>query len=107
MRSWLVAISANEARQLVRKKRRRSLVEIPVGDVALGAAPDPSARTADLDLINALARLSPDDRALLALRYVAGLTSFELAQAFGGSASGTRARLARLLERLRKELGDE
>jgi RNA polymerase sigma-70 factor (ECF subfamily) len=108
LRPWLVAIAANEARQLVRRKRRRSLVEIPVdGDGPGSHGADPAGRAAGLDLVNSLARLSPDDRSLLALRYVAGLTSFELARALGGSASGTRARLARLLERLRKDLADE
>jgi len=71
-----------------------------------GAADDPAARAADIDLANALATLAPEDRALLALRYVAGLTSQELADGLGLSASGTRARLARLLGRLRSELGD-
>ena len=41
---------------------------------------DPAARTADIDLINALARLDPDDRALLALRYVVGFDASELAR---------------------------
>ena len=57
-----------------------------------------------LDLRNALNRLSPDDRALLALRYVAGLDSTELSRAIGLSPSGTRARLGRLLSTLREEL---
>ena len=65
------------------------------------------ARTADIDLANALARLDPADRALLALRYVAGFDSRELARATGRSPSGTRARLARLLDRLRTELRDD
>ena len=60
-----------------------------------------------IDLTNALATLSPDDRALLALRYVAGFDSNELARATGLSPSGTRAKLARLLERMRRELGDD
>ncbi len=53
---------------------------------------------ADIDLANALAGLDPDDRALLALRYVAGFDSNELARVTGLSPSGTRARLARLLD---------
>ncbi len=82
------------------------MVELSVpGDPA--ALADPAGHTADLDLANALARLDLDDRALLALRYVAGFNSTELARATGRSASGTRARLARLLERLRTELGDD
>ena len=68
---------------------------------------DPASHVRDLDLANALAMLDPDDRALLALRYVAGFDSTELARATGRSPSGTRARLARLLDRLRTELSDD
>jgi RNA polymerase sigma factor (sigma-70 family) len=64
-------------------------------------------RDSEIDLKNALARLSPDDRALLALRYVAGFDSNELARATGLSPSGTRAKLARLLDKMRRELGDD
>ena len=75
----------------------------------ISAAPgvDPALRVADLDLANALARLDADDRALLALRYIAGFDSTELGRAMGRSPSGTRARLARLLDRLRTELSDD
>jgi RNA polymerase sigma factor (sigma-70 family) len=106
LRPWLVSIAANEARQLVRRRRRRTIVEIAtVGSTSSGL--DPAGRVGDLDLTNALARLDPDDRALLALRYVAGFDSTELARATGRSPSGTRARLARLLGRLRTELSDD
>ena len=107
LRPWLVSVAANEARQILRQQRRRAVVELSVGDAASAASVDPSGRTDDLDLINALARLDPDDRTLLALRYVAGFDSAELARATGRSASGTRARLARLLDRLRTELSDD
>jgi RNA polymerase sigma factor (sigma-70 family) len=103
LRPWLVAICANQARQLVRRARRRSVVEFDVAG-AQDRASDSRDWARDVDLRNALARLNPDDRALLALRYVAGLDSFELAHFVGLSPSGTRARLARLLASLRKEL---
>ena len=106
LRPWLCSIAANEARQIARSRRRRTVREIAVRDVDHVQA-DPAGRATDIDLGNALGRLRPDDRALLALRYVAGLNSTELGRATGMSASGTRARLARLLDRLRKELGDE
>src|SRR6478609_10150893 len=106
LRPWLVSIAANEARQQVRRRRRRSVVELAVAD-GTGSSVDPAGRAADLDLANALARLDPDDRALLSLRYVGGFDSTELARATGRSASGTRARLARLLDRLRTELTDD
>lgn len=106
LRPWLVSIAANEARQLVRRRRRRMVVELAVADAATPAV-DPAGRVADLDLANALATLDPDDRALLALRYVAGFDATELARVIGRSPSGTRARLSRLLDRLRSELGDD
>jgi RNA polymerase sigma factor (sigma-70 family) len=105
-----VSIAVNEARQAVRRRRRHGVVELAVADAEADAAfasGDPAARATDIDLINALARLDPDDRALLALRYVAGFDSTELARATGRSPSGTRARLARLLDRLRTELRDD
>ena len=107
LRPWLVSVAANEARQLLRRQRRRTVVELSVGETSGLGGGDPSGRTADIDLVNALARLQPDDRALLALRYVAGFDSSELARATGRSASGTRARLGRLLARLRTELDDD
>jgi RNA polymerase sigma factor (sigma-70 family) len=106
LRPWLVSIAANEARQLVRRRRRRNVVELAVADAATPSV-DPAGRVADLDLANALATLDPDDRALLALRYVAGFDATELARAIGRSPSGTRARLSRLLDRLRTELRDD
>jgi len=103
LRPWLLAIGVNEARKLARAGRRRNVVEIAVRP--FGSEP-PEKAAEDIDLGNALARLSADERGLLALRYVAGLNSTELAQALGLSPSGTRARLQRLLARLRRELGD-
>jgi RNA polymerase sigma-70 factor (ECF subfamily) len=106
LRSWAVSIAANEARQLVRRRRRRSVVELAMANAPAPNA-DPADGVEDLDLANALAGLHPDDRALLALRYVAGFDATELARATGRSPSGTRARLARLLQRLRSEIGND
>jgi RNA polymerase sigma factor (sigma-70 family) len=111
--SWLATVAANEARQLARRRRRRAVREIQLDadeqtdDPRYPTAADPASQAPDLDLEHALAGLDPDDRALLALRYVAGLNATELGRATGRSASGTRARLARLLARLRTELADD
>jgi len=107
LRPWLVSVAANEARQLLRRQRRRTVVELSLAETTRPGLGDPFGHTDDIDLANALARLDPDDRTLLALRYVAGFDSTELARATGRSASGTRARLARLLDRLRTELRDD
>ena len=104
LRSWLVSIAATAARGRARARRRRRAAEIEGAADLPADGGELATHDADLDLANALARLDPDDRALLALRYVAGFNSFELARATGRSASGTRARLGRLLARLRTEL---
>ena len=49
---------------------------------------DPGSNVGDIDLRNALAGMSPEDRALIALRYVAGFDSTELAHALHMSPSG-------------------
>jgi RNA polymerase sigma-70 factor (ECF subfamily) len=103
LRPWLVSIAANEARRLVRQ--RRQVVEIPVAERSM-AFDDPGHSPASIDLRNALGRLSPEDRAILALRHVAGLDSSEIGRVVGMSASGVRSRLERLLARLRLELAD-
>jgi RNA polymerase sigma-70 factor (ECF subfamily) len=108
LRPWLVSVAVNEARQMLRARKRRSLIEVPViGVDEPSGGLDPGSTINSIDLRNALARLDPDDRALLAMRYLAGFEATELANASGRSPSGTRARLARLLHRLEKELGDE
>ena len=106
VRGWLLAIAANEARQVARRSRRAAVVEL---DVDVEAAPrmDPAIGIDRIDLARALAHLSPDDRALLALRYLGGVDAAELGAMTGRTASGTRARLSRLTARLREELGDD
>ena len=115
LRPWLVSIAANEAKQLARSRNRRWMRETAIDGSATDGRqrsdarvePDPAARAVELDLANALAGLAPDDRTLIALRYAAGLTSDEIGRAIGMTGGGVRARLARLLDRLRKELHDD
>lgn len=111
LRPWLCSIAANEARAVARRRGRDAVREVSVehlaDDAGHSAVADTADRARDLDLADALARLAPADRALLALRYVAGLNSTELGRATGMTPSGTRARLGRLLDRLRKDLGDD
>jgi RNA polymerase sigma factor (sigma-70 family) len=104
LRPWLVTVAANEAKQLLRKRKRRAEVEVAADMTHVPGGIDPATEAADMDVRDAMARLDPDDRALLALRYVAGFDSNELARAIGISPSGTRNRLERLLKRLREEL---
>ena len=105
LRPWLMSVAANEARQMVRRQRRHPVVEIEVADVGSRHG-DPANDPALADLATALRRLSPEDRALLALRHVAGFDATEIGRALGMSPSGVRSRLARLIARLRTELED-
>jgi RNA polymerase sigma factor (sigma-70 family) len=107
LRSWLIAVAANQARDLVRKRRRRSELEVFAERPDLPGGPDPATGIDSLDLLAAIGRLDPDDRALLAMRYVAGFNASELSAATGLTPSGTRNRLERLLTSLRQELSHE
>jgi len=52
LRGWLVAVAANEARHVIRRRRRRTVVEIPATLVD-DRTPDPSADISRLDMVNA------------------------------------------------------
>jgi RNA polymerase sigma-70 factor (ECF subfamily) len=109
LRPWLLAIAANEARGLARQRMRRGVREIVVDPLPDGAAPrrttDPAELVGVIDLANALARLDPADRTVVGLS-AAGLSSSEIGQVIGMTASGARARLGRVLGRLREDLRD-
>ena len=106
LRPWLVSVAANEAKKLMSKRRRRAEVEVAADASGEPGGIDPATGVAAVDLRAALSRLEPDDAALLAMRYVAGFDSNELAAATGISPSGTRSRIERLLKRLREDLSD-
>lgn len=107
IKGWLVAVAANEARKLAQRAHSAGVVEIQMWPDLEHAADDPANVISSVDLGRALRHLSPQDRALIAFRYVADLDSAELGAAVGMSASGVRSRLQRVLRRLRKDLGRE
>ena len=104
LKPWLMSVAANEARQIMRSQRRRTVRELSAGGLA--SSPD-SDRSALIDLANALGDLDYRDRTLIGLRYIAELDSEAIGRELGLSASGVRVRLHRLLGRLRKELGND
>jgi RNA polymerase sigma factor (sigma-70 family) len=101
VRGWLLTIAANEARRSLRRRRMRQL--IPLAEERGRTVP---ARQPDdqIDLIQAIQRLRPRDREILARRYALGETSQEIAEQVGMSDSGVRVRIGRLLQMLRGEL---
>lgn len=106
---WLFAIAARRIADRGRRagRWRRLIVWLrgpePLGDDALDALvrADDAARVRAL-----LGRLPERDRELVLLRYSAGLSSAEIGDALGISAGAARARLSRVLDRLRAELGE-
>ena len=107
IRPWLVSIAVNQARDLLRKRKRRAEVEMLANAQAVGGGVDPSTGVDSLDLLRAMDLLEPEDRALIAMRYVVGFDASEIAVTIGLSPSGTRARISRILGKLRQELEHE
>jgi len=104
LRAWLTSIAVNEARNLLKKRRRHAEVEALSAPRTEHGGIDPATGIDMLDLLAALRGLEPDERALLAMRYVGGFNSTEIADVVGISPSGVRNRLERLTTRLRQEL---
>jgi RNA polymerase sigma-70 factor (ECF subfamily) len=97
VRPWLLAVAANEARQIARHRRPTSVLASE-----RQYAHDADPRLADLAAV--LAMLNPDERRLIGLRYVAELTSEQIGAALGISPGAVRHRLVRLLARIKLEL---
>jgi RNA polymerase sigma-70 factor (ECF subfamily) len=93
MEGWLWRIVANTAKDATRLRRREPAV-VNLEDVAVE-------RLAAGELLNALARLSPRDRQLLGLRFVADLDTASVGAIVGLSAESARRAVGRALDRLR------
>ncbi len=104
LRPWVVSVAFNEAKQALRRARRRRRVEVTIEPPEAAGGPDPATGVAGIDLNLVLQGLDPEDRALLTMRYVLGFDATELAATTGLTPSGVRSRLERLLARLRRDL---
>jgi RNA polymerase sigma factor (sigma-70 family) len=100
LRSWLLTVVANEARQAGRRRRRGLVLEA----AATSAPGEPEFDAGLADLAAAVGRLADGDRELLGLRFALGMTSSEIGAHLGLSAEGVRSRLHRLLARIREDL---
>jgi RNA polymerase sigma-70 factor (ECF subfamily) len=104
LRPWLMSVAANEARQIARSRRRRTVRELAIADPTRPRDVDHAAM---IDLADAVGRLDAKDRAIVGLRYIGGFESAEIGRALGMTASAVRVRLHRCLKQLRKDLGDD
>lgn len=108
IRSWLLRVVANEAKNHVRSQvRRRSRDDRHAGlqvRPASGADEPALDRLDHAELAAALGALRPDDRAVLGCRFVAGLTEAETAEVLGLPSGTVKSRTSRALGRLRELL---
>lgn len=111
VRAWLLRIVVNVCHDWRRgrfgtaQRRNDSLPDdaaIPLAE--LGADPGDSAHAAALDLRQAINRLDPALRQIVALRYYAELDASEIGTALGIPAATVRTRLRRALTLLRDHL---
>lgn len=111
-RSWLVRITVNVCHDWQRgafgtdRRRTQSLDDLPGACAPLiSDADDPAQGAEGLDLLQQIKSLDPDLRAVVALRYYAGMDATEVGQALGIPPATVRTRLKRALDQLRSRLG--
>ena len=100
--AWLLRVAHNVAIDHLRRRRA-----IPCEEVAARDEPGADARTATVDVGEALAALPEDQRTVVVLRHVVGLSPSEIAERLGRSENsihglhhrGRGALKAELLER--------
>ena len=97
---WLTRILINECNKELRRRRRFTHVE----ELPETAAPEAFDH---LPLKEAIQRLPEELRSVIVLRYFAGYTQSETAQALGIPQGTAATRQRRALELLRLELGEE
>ena len=109
MRPWLLRITVNVCRDWQRggfgvRQRLTEPLDDAEGFATIGADPGASEHAAALDLRQAINRLEPDLRMVVALRYYAGMDATEIGAALGIPPATVRTRLRRALHTLRDHL---
>ena len=103
LRAWLMGLAAKEAKWLA-DAGSRARADATRGDAgivpATSAAATAAYRSDELDLANTFATMDSHDRQIVALRYVAGLSSDDIGRELGMPGSAVQARVARILKQL-------
>ena len=109
VRTWLFAIARKQCLKTLRNRRRRkrlqhdqrqAIAETSHREPSLSPEEDPEAQ---LQLVkNSLGRLDKAERALLLMRYDAGLPIADISHVLGLSVASVRRRLVRALHHLRE-----
>ena len=110
-KAWLLAVTGNICRDMLRKARRRREVVLPewLELPASGHSPDEAAARKDRDarLLRAVMELPVKYREPVLLVYYHELTNSQAAEAMGITDSAFRSRLMRARDLLRRTLGEE
>lgn len=101
-RAWLFGIARNAALDELRRRGRQAALDTDPVDTASLAATDDGPGELRLLLEQALAKLGPRERELIALKFFAGLSNAEIARVIGTSASNAGTRLHRTMDKLRE-----
>ena len=108
LRSWMLRVVANHAKNHVRGRVRRLRRDDREAGLALRvneSAEQAAERHLEHEaLAAALTRLTPNDRAVLACRYVTGLSEAETAEVLDIAVGTVKSRCSRALARLHAEL---
>ena len=106
-RAWLFGIARNAALdELRRRKRIDALAHEPL-DPEQWADDDDEAPLRRATVRAALARLSPRERELVALKFHAGLSNTDIARVLGVSESNAGTLLHRTITKLRRECDEQ
>ena len=101
---WLHRLTVNACLDQARRRRRR-VVEVELADFHQPAVSDVTAQVADRDLLDrALARLDPEQRAVVVLRFFLELSLPETAAVLGIPIGTVKSRLHRSLAQMRIEV---
>lgn len=105
-KTWVYSIALNRLRDQMRRQEveRRAIEGVAAGKATEGAGLDCVDERSDL--MQAMAKLSEEEREAVALRYGADLTVPEVARVTGTKLTTAEGRVYRGLEKLRELLGD-
>jgi len=98
MRPWLFSVAERRIADELRRRSRRIVATESAAENEMHATPE---------LAGALEQLSPDDRRVLFLRFVAERTHVEIAADVGCNEAASKMRVSRAARRLRRELQAE
>ena len=99
--AWLHRLIVNACLDLVRRRRRR-VIEVELTPIQLAAGHDSTAALADRQLLDeALARLDPGHRAVVALHYLLGMPLPDVAASLGIPLGTAKSRLHYALAAMR------